>query len=79
MPDHLCHFGLAAHDLEIGDDLALVIHEDDTREVGGDGKHHVDLAVGPGGELAVLVFVHLDKGVKEHCHLAVVDCTLLTD
>ena len=48
VPLHLGHSVLASSDLEVGDDGALVAHENDTGQAGGHSKHHVDLAVAPG-------------------------------
>ena len=71
MPLQLRNLILATSDLEVWNEGTLIGHEDDAGRIGGDGEHDVDLAVGPGGELTLLVILHLDEVVEEHCHLAI--------
>ena len=68
MPLHLSDGVFAAGDLEVGHEGALVVHKDDAGRVGGDGEHHIDLTVGPGGQQALLVVLHGHEVVKEHSH-----------
>lgn len=69
VPLHLGDSVLVASDLEVGDNGSLVTHENDAGRVGGHGQHHVDLAVGPCRQQALLVVFHLHEVVKEHRHL----------
>ena len=48
VPLHLGDLVLAARDLEVGLDGALVVHKNDAGFVGRDRQLHVDFAVGPG-------------------------------
>ena len=71
MPQELGDAVFAARYLEVRQDLAFVIHENDSGHVGGDSQDHIDLAVGPGAHQALLSILHLHIGVKKHCHLVI--------
>ena len=68
MPFHLSDGVFAARDLEVRDHCAFIGHEDDARSASGHCKHHIDFAVRPGRQLALLAAVHLNEVVKEHRH-----------
>lgn len=69
VPLHLGDRVLVASNLEVGNNGSLVAHENNSGRVRGDGQHHVDLAVGPCRQQALLVVFHLHEVVKEHRHL----------
>ena len=71
MPLQLRDLVLATGDLEVWNEGTLIGHKDDAGRICGDGEHDVDLAVRPGGELTLLVILHLHEVVKEHSHLAI--------
>ena len=71
MPLQLRNLVLTTGDLKVWNEGTLIGHKDDAGRICGDGEHDVYLAVGPGGELTLLVILHLHEVVKEHCHLEI--------